>query len=245
MYEDLLNSTAHRDRPLPPGPWVMMQQWEYLLFMHCRLSQQVVEQYLPPGLELDTYDGDAWVSVIPFKVRKLHLRGLPQMPFLNNFLEVNVRTYVKRHGMKGVYFFGLGTNQLGTVLGARLATLPYYYADTLMNIQDGVIHFRSERRGKYQGILNVDYQPDGEHYHPEKDSLESWLLDRFFLWTYKHGALYRGVIHHKQWEIQKAQAAMEQRLLTPFLPNGVSNGNAPAHYAASQTALIWRIQKEK
>lgn len=245
MFQDILNSTAHRNSPLPHGPWLMMQQWRQILFMHQRLPQRTVEPHLPPGLELDTYEGDAWISVIPFRVSKVRLRGLPPIPFLNSFLQVNVRTYVKRNGKRGVYFFSLDADKLPAVVGARMATLPYYYADISMKMRDGTVSFRSERKGGRQpGFLSGVYQPTGERFYPEKGSLENWLLKRYFLWTYKNGKLYRCGIHHKKWELQQAEAEMEKQVVAPFLYNGVIGADSPAHYAACQTTLIWMIRKE-
>ncbi|WP_010530252.1 YqjF family protein [Lentibacillus jeotgali] len=181
MYQYILNSTAHRNSQLPCGPWVMMQQWEQLLFMHQRFPRRVLEHYLPPGLKLDTYDGDAWISVITFRVSHVRIRGFPPIPFLNRFLEVNVRTYVKRNGMKGVYFFSLDADKLPVVMGARMATLPYSYAAMSMNMRDGIISFRSERKGKKLGSLRAAYQPAGERFYPEGRALKTgWWSAIFF-----------------------------------------------------------------
>ncbi|HLS08366.1 DUF2071 domain-containing protein [Lentibacillus sp.] len=244
MYEDILNSTMHRDYPLPRGSWVMMQHWEHLLFIHYRLPRYVFESYIPPGLELDTYDGDAWLSIIPFRVSKIRLRGLPQIPFLNSFLEVNVRTYVKRNGIKGVYFFSLDANQLLTVVGARAATLPYFHANMTMKKWGDSIYVDSERFGKKDVRLKMQYQPTGEQFHPEKGSLEHWLIERYFLWTYRGRSLFKGGIHHKRWAIRKAEVNMGKQLLTPFLPDNMAGEYSFAHYAASQIAFLWMIRKE-
>ncbi|GGJ99756.1 hypothetical protein GCM10007063_22680 [Lentibacillus kapialis] len=242
MFQNILNNTAHRDSLLPRGSWVMMQRWEHLLFLHQRMPQQVLRSYLPPGLELDTYDGDAWLSIIPFRVSKVRFRGLPSFPFVTSFLEVNVRTYVKRRGRRGVYFFSLDADNLPVVIGAGMATLPYYYANISMNMQDGAISFYSERKGKKSGVLRALYKPDGERFYPEKGGLESWLLERYFLWTYKFGKLYRCGLHHNKWAIQKAQTDIKQQRLTPW--DGSMEVDTLAHYTDSKTALIWMIRKE-
>ncbi|SFA84074.1 hypothetical protein SAMN04488072_102246 [Lentibacillus halodurans] len=243
MYQDILNSTAHRDCPLPQDPWIMMQQWDHLLFIHRPIQPHVLEEYLPQGLVLDTFNSKAWISIIPFKVSKIRLRKMPLFPFIGSFLQINVRTYVKRNGIKGVYFFSVDENQLLMILGSKVATLPSYYADMSMKRRNGYICVDSERRGKTAGILRARYEPTGEFFHPEKGSLEYWLIERYFLWTYRNGSLYRGVIHHKQWTVKKAAVNMEQSLTTLW-PNNFLNSGFLAHYALSQIALIWLIRRE-
>ncbi|MFD1361083.1 YqjF family protein [Lentibacillus salinarum] len=244
MYEEILNNTAHRDSPLPDAPWVMMQQWDHLLFRHYPIPCHVLTPYLPPGLQLDTFYGKAWLSIVSFKVSQIRLRKMPLVPFADSSLQINVRTYVMRGNRKGVYFFSLDMNRLLAVLGARVAALSTYFANMSMENRDGVIHFSSERRGKEAGRLKVAYQPSSDIFYAEHERLTNWLLERYFLWTYRNGSLLRGAIHHKRWEIQEADVQTEKQSLTSFLSSH-DLGAPLGHYAASQVALIWMLRKER
>ncbi|WP_165769032.1 YqjF family protein [Virgibacillus profundi] len=245
MYKKILKSIEHREYPLPKGPWIMMQKWDHLLFMHWPVSPEIMEARLPPGLKLDTYDGDAWITIIPFKVSAMRLRKMPQLPYLGSFLELNVRTYVKHNGISGIYFFSLDASKLHVVIGARMATLPYFYARMEMKKEDSSFYFSSTRKGNESVAFKGSYQPIGAPFYPEKDSLNHWLMERYFLYTYRSGSLFRGDIHHRRWEIQEAKAKLETQAMTPFLPENVLDTKPILHYARSKRALFWMIKKVK
>ncbi|MGY0694206.1 YqjF family protein [Virgibacillus sp. FSP13] len=244
MYKDILKSTRHREYPMPQGPWVMMQKWEHMLFLNWPVTKHVMEAQLPPGLELDTYDGDAWISVIPFKVSKMRLRKMPKPPYFGSFLELNVRTYVKRDGIRGVYFFGLDASKLFTVLGARMATLPYFYGSMAMKQIEGSYHFYSKRQGKEPANFRGSYKPMDDLFIPDEGSIPHWLLERYYLWTYRNGSLYRGAIHHKKWEVQNAKVNLDEQSYTSFLPDNSIGSEPLMYYAPSKVALNWLIKKD-
>ena len=91
----LLQQTAHRPVALPNGPWVMRQIWHDLLFMHWAMPPERIRRWVPPGLDLDLYDGQAYIAVAPFWMSGIRSRFLPPLPRLNRFPELNVRTYVR------------------------------------------------------------------------------------------------------------------------------------------------------
>lgn len=96
--DELLRLTAHRPYPLPEAPWLMTQTWENLLFLHWPVDSALVKEHVPTEFELDTFEGQAWISMAPFQVKHQRFRILPEIPMLNEYLELNVRTYVKRNG---------------------------------------------------------------------------------------------------------------------------------------------------
>src|SRR5215469_17026199 len=138
-------NTSHRPRPLPSGRWVMTQRWNDLLFAHWQLEPKVLAALIPPGIQLDTFMGSAWLGIVPFWMDRIKVRGIPPVPGTRTFPELNVRTYVRdpRTGTPGVYFFSLDAGNLPAVLAARAVyNLPYYWAE--MRIQQ-----RSEREFYY------------------------------------------------------------------------------------------------
>ncbi len=116
------------DRPWPEPSWpaVLAMQWQALLFMHWPLPAAVLRPLIPPGLTLDTFDGWAWLGVVPFTMAGVHARFLPPLPGTTTFPELNVRTYVTTEGKAGVYFFSLDAANPLAVRAARLGfRLPY------------------------------------------------------------------------------------------------------------------------
>ncbi|RDW18329.1 hypothetical protein CWR48_12165 [Oceanobacillus arenosus] len=244
MIDDILKRNDHREYPLPEGPWIMRQKWEHLLFISYPVSVEMIKGLLPPGLDIDTFAGKAWISIIPFKVSKMRIRNLSALPFLGSYLELNVQTYVKRKGISGVYFFSLDANNLLAVIGARMATLPYFHAQMQLDKIDNAYQFASVREGKERIKFKGHYRPIGEPFFPEKGIREYWLLERYTLWTYKGGRLYRGELHHEKWAIQNVTLSMEE-LSLPILSNTLLDKEAVVHYAHEKVSLSWMMQKEK
>src|SRR5579875_949652 len=127
----ILSTTEHRPWPLPRAPWVMTQRWNDLLFAHWPLPAAELTPLLPEGLVVDTFDGSAWVGVVPFWMDHIRVRGLPRIPGASRFPELNLRTYVReRHtNTPGVFFFSLDAANPFAVSAARMFFhLPYYWA---------------------------------------------------------------------------------------------------------------------
>src|SRR5579863_500724 len=179
----LLTATAHRPWPLPSGPWVMTQTWHDLLFAHWPLPAAVVRPLIPAPLTLETFDGQCWVGVIPFRMSGIRRCGLPALPGLSRFPELNVRTYVTHGGKSGVYFFSLDAANLPAVWAARaFYHLPYFYAAMNSRAIGGTIQYSSRRRGA-PAEFRGRYRPIAEVRLRERGSFEHWLTERYCLYT--------------------------------------------------------------
>ncbi len=86
----------------------MSHRWESLLFLHWRVDSEEVQKTLPRGLIVDTFNGEAWLGIVPFFMRNVRLVGLPVLPWFSHFQELNVRTYV--YDLQG--FLGFGFTRL-------------------------------------------------------------------------------------------------------------------------------------
>src|ERR1700680_1748643 len=171
----ILKNVAHRPWPLPAGPWVMAQSWHDLLFMHWPVDAAVLRPLLPPQLQIDTFEGHAWLAVVPFRMTDVRLRGAPAVPWLSAFPELNVRTYVTCGGKPGVWFFSLDAgNWLAVAIARAWFHLPYFRARMSSAKLDGWIEYRSERthRGAASGVLLGRYRPVGEEFLAQSGSLE-------------------------------------------------------------------------
>jgi len=125
----VIDEVVHRPWPLPRGHWTNAQTWERLAFLHWPVDGDAVRRLVPAGLELDLYDGAAWLGITPFEVTGFRLRGGPPLPGVSSFPELNVRTYVTRDDKPGVWFFSLDADsRLAVEAARRLYKLPYFRA---------------------------------------------------------------------------------------------------------------------
>src|SRR5579883_2963608 len=142
----VLRSIDHRDYPLPDGPWVMTQIWHELLFAHWPLAPASLRPLIPSLLDLDTFEGEAWLGVVPFRMSHVRPRGIPPIEGLSSFPELNVRTYVSARGLPGVYFFSLDAgNPVAVAIARSLFHLPYFNARMQCEQVDDAIHYTSHR----------------------------------------------------------------------------------------------------
>ena len=187
---------------------VMTQQWQDLLFAHWAYEPDVVQRLLPSGVELDTFEGKAYVGLVPFNMRNLRLRGLPPIPTTSNFGEVNVRTYVTSRGRSAVWFFSLDTQKLLPTLVARTAfKLPYCYGTTsvtLTGVGEGAILTSNVARKWPHHSSSAVAVRIGESVQP--GPLENFLTSRWGLVSSSRGdRLWYGAVEHEPWPLHRAE----------------------------------------
>ena len=251
-----LREVDHRPWPLPSGLWIMGQTWEDLLFAHWRVPQSALRELVPPALALDTFEGETWVSVTPFRLGGLRLRGTPPVPRLSSFLELNVRTYVTAGGKPGIFFFSLDASSSLAVQAARLLyKLPYFRATMSARRQGERILYSSERQGEWirysserpgmgaeAASFRGSYQPVGKEFAPAPESLEHFLTERYCLYTVdRHRETFRAEIHHPRWSLQLAEAEIE---LNTMIPRGLSlvDDRPLLRFARRQDVVVWPLQ---
>ena len=184
------------------------QLWRDLLFVHQPVAGGLLRASLPPGLELDTYGGEAWVTVIPFAIFDSRPIGAPRVLGMD-FLEVNLRTYVRGPGGEpGIYFFSLEASSWLAVAGARLAyALPYFPAkmERRKETNDGRIQYRSERVAAGRGAgLEATWRSEGPLAQVPPGSLDHFLIERYVLFAVRGGHLRRARVRHHPYPIQRA-----------------------------------------
>lgn len=182
----------------------MTQRWANLAFLHWSYPAEVVSRLLPPGVELDTFDGRAWVALVPFQMRDLRVEHLPPIPGTTDFPEINVRTYVRSKGRPAVWFFSLDTPKLLPTLAARVAfRLPYCFGPssvTLAGQGDGAI-LTSEvtRRWPSRATTSIALRV-GQAI--QAGELEHFLTDRWGLVVPRYGGGFNyGAVEHGAWPL--------------------------------------------
>lgn len=243
---NFLSETSHRAYPLPEKPWAMRQTWYNLLFAHWPIPPAAMKRLLPAGLELDTYDGQAWVGVVPFGMSKVYPRNTFPVPWLSYFLELNVRTYVKRGDKPGVFFFSLdAANPLAVSIARSWYQLPYFNARMkLKQTKDGWLAYASRRThaGAPAAEFKGRYKPVGQPYKSVRGALDYWLTERYCLYTVSEGQVLRGEIHHVQWPLQLAEAEIE--LNTMAHAAGLELPRTPPilHFAREIDVAAWTLE---
>jgi uncharacterized protein YqjF (DUF2071 family) len=227
----------HRPWPLPPGPWTSAQTWVELAFLHWRVEPAALRPLVPASLELDLYDGSAWLGIVPFVITGLRLRGLLPLPGLSTFPELNVRTYASRDGRAGVWFLSLdAASTLFVEAGKRLYRLPYEHASMRCERLDDVVHYESARPG---AAFSARYRGEGDLFRAEPGSLEEFLVERYCLYTADGGRDYRAEIHHTPWDLQRGEAEVDLNTMSPVpLPD------EPPHvlFSPRQDMVVWPLE---
>ncbi|MFC0015147.1 MULTISPECIES: YqjF family protein [Allobacillus] len=243
MYEEMLKQTAHRNSSLPDSPWLASQLWKDLLFINYPVDLEAIRTLIPNGLQLDTYDGQAWITVLPFSITDFTLRD-HSLKGLNNFLELNVRTYVIRNGKPGVYFFSLEADHPITVLGARFLSLPYYLAK--MSIErrpkDRMYNFQSERIMNRQRSFVAQCSPSKKTHSVREGGLTEWLVNRYHLYSTFGDRIIEGPIHHRPWKVADANVTIQRNGMLPQLPGGSILEEPYCFYTYQKRALLWPLR---
>ncbi|MEX2460597.1 MAG: DUF2071 domain-containing protein [Paenibacillaceae bacterium] len=242
----LLEQTKHRPYPLSSRPWMMTQTWNRLLFAHWPVPISLLQPYIPSAITMDTYDGTAWISVIPFEISHLRARGLPPIPFTTYFPEINVRTYVVKDNKPGVFLFSLdATNPLAVTAARAFFYLPYYNANIQVVKQQNSVHYKSQRTHKNAptASFSAQYRPTSPIFQAPQGSLDDWLTARYCLYTYHKNQLYRGEIHHAPWPMQQAEAEISNNAMHPLLSSNILQTQPILHYVHQITALFWLLEK--
>ncbi|MGH7714093.1 MAG: YqjF family protein, partial [Gemmatimonadaceae bacterium] len=178
MTHPAFREVDHRPWPLPSEPWVWRQVWHDLAFLHWHVAPDAIRHLVPKELTLDEFDGQAWVAVTPFWMSDVALRGVPSLPGVSSFPEVNVRTYVRHGDRRGVWFFSLdAASHLAVWVAQHLFRLPYVYAHMRVRPLGARILY-SSRRPSGPGFL-ANYEPVGPVRRAVPGSLEHFLTERY------------------------------------------------------------------
>lgn len=221
----------------------MAQTWEHLLFAHWVVDADALRRHLPDGLTLDTFEGRAYLGVVPFVMSWVRPRWLPAVPRLSFFPELNVRTYVTDGEKSGVWFFSLDARSpLAVWTARRWFHLPYFKARMRCRTQgDGVIYASVRtHRGAPAARFEATYRPTGPVALSTPGSLDHWLTERYCLYAQDpDGGLHRGEIHHQPWPLQPAAATLAHN--TMAAAHEVARPDEPAllHFARRLRVAVW------
>ena len=207
MPTDGNSRVLHPDCPQPVRRAVMKQKWLDLAYLHWRCDPAAVARLLPDGLDVDTFDGEAWVGLVPFSMRGIGVPGLPAVPWLGSFPEINVRTYVIRNGVPGVWFHSLDVNRFLPALVARATyRLPYCWGGASNRLEGSTLSSSARRRWPGSGP-STELRVRVGDVITEQSPLEVFLTARWGLYSRGVGGrLMYAPVDHPRWVLHRAVA---------------------------------------
>ena len=219
---------------------LLRQEWRDIVWCHWPVDPAQVERLLPDGLTPHLFEGRAWVGLIPFSMHDLRLAGplgpVSRLARVGNFGEVNVRTYVHGpDGKTGVWFCTLDADQWLSVRVANLAFgLPYRHASTHLSREGDTMSWRSHRRGD-GARSELVVRPGAGPSQVAEDGLESFLVERYALYTHAFGRLWRGELVHEPWRVRPAR--LEEVVTDTVTAAGFVVGEEP-HFMVGDTVDV-------
>ena len=198
----------------PDGTALGHQNWRHLLFAHWICNEEILRGKVPQLLSLDRFNGKCYLGIVPFTIPMMRATAVPPIPLVSSMHEVNLRTYVHLQGSDpGVYFFSLDASNLAAVLGGKsVYHLPYFHADINLEVHEdasgGTVDFSSRRidNSPVEARFRANYGGIGNPFTPPQQTIEHFLVERYFLYTEHEDRIYRAQVHHEPYSLQMATA---------------------------------------
>jgi len=232
----------HRPYPLPTGRPVMEMRWNHLAFLHWAVPPAALAAGLPPGLELDTFEGRAYIGLVPFQMDRTRFRWTPPLPTATRFPELNLRTYVRAGGRPGVWFYSLDAASRLAVRGARATFhLPYFDARMTLDAASDGVSYQSERthRGAPPARFSARYRPLGPPESASPGSLEHFLTERYCLYARGPRGLLRGEIHHGPWPLRPGAVQLDACDMTRLIGLDLEGPPQLVHVVDALDVVAW------
>ncbi|HSJ67058.1 MAG TPA: DUF2071 domain-containing protein [Anditalea sp.] len=229
----ILSQYQHRPFPYPESPWAFYQEWHDAVFLHWAVPVDILQKLVPKGLAIDTYNDMGYISLVAFTAENSRPRILPPVPHISHFLEINIRTYVLKDGVPGIYFLNMEASRILSALAFRGIT-GFPYAPAQMMHHEG--HFISVDDKKHH-YFEVKYQK-ANHRNYKKSALDSWLAERYCVYLDRFGKMLRYDVHHEEWPLQPAEVNLQ---LKYKLGDYILNDPNPtlAHYSKGVEVVGW------
>lgn len=231
---DILGQVSHRTSELPKGRWEYYQEWNHVLFFHWAVSPDIVKNLIPKGVDLDLFEGKAYISLVPFTMQEIRPWFLPAFAPVSDFHEINLRTYVSKDGIPGVFFINIESQKgFSAFLSRNLSGLPYEKA--LIKRSDG--KYSSSNVFK-KFALDIEFAIREDI--AQKSEIEKFLTERYALFLERKGKLFRYDIHHKEWKIKTLE--IKKLHLDYRLPGLDLTDKQPdlVHYSDGVEVVAWK-----
>jgi uncharacterized protein len=227
----------------PAGPVRGHQRWRRLVFLHWPVPADVLRPLVPRGLDVDEFDGTAYVGVVAFAMQGVRPSWAPEAVAFD-FLETNVRTYVHAGGRDpGVFFLSLdAASRIAVHVARALWSLPYYFATMRLDPNGRRVHYALERRSGARPKLDVSYEIRSPLGASRPGSLEHFLIERYLLHVERRGRIYTGQVHHSPYPVESARAdAVHDELVAAAGLPAPSEPPPLVHYAEGVDVEIFDL----
>lgn len=233
---ELIETVEHRPWIIPKQPWKFYQEWNNAIFLHWQVDTNELKKFVPSSLEIDLFDGIAWVSMVAFTMENMRPRNLPSFSPISNFDEINIRTYVKYNGKNGVYFLNIeGGTRLSCKIARVISELPYQFSK--MDRTEGL--FRSNN-DENDDSFRIKFTIGDEL--SEKCVIDKWLTERYALFQDAGRYLNSFEIHHIEWPINEIEI-QELNLSYSKLENLINRKPNIAQYSKGVEVIAWGKEK--
>lgn len=193
MLAEIPWNNHQRSFSYPNEPWIGYQEWHNVIYLHWLVDPVIFRNIVPKELTIDTFNGSGYISIVAFTIKNLRPRFIPSLPYISDFHEINLRTYVTYHGIPGIYFFSLEASKILPVLGARIATgLPYVKSEIW---RDGGLY--NSHNNSHVFRMHLDYSFSNEEIQRTPEDI--WLSDRYRLFVKTSGKISKIDVHHHPW----------------------------------------------
>ena len=235
--EDILQNISHRPWTLPVGYWSYYQEWNNALFLHWKVSRDELAELVPKNISIDTFKGNAWISLVAFSMEKIKPKRFPSVSKISDFHEINVRTYLTTENKAGVYFLNIeAEKQLSVWIIKLLSGLPYEKAN--ISRQQNKYDQKYTSINKRKGFQFDTSFIVGEKIE-QKSELDKWLSERYCLYLNKGKKRYRYEIHHKEWNLYNVEIT---NLKIKYKIGAITLNDKPdlVHYSDGVKVLTWQ-----
>ena len=234
---EILQYNNHRPFNCPAKPWTIYQEWNKAIFLHWEVDAEVIQAMLPKALDVDTINGKAWVSIVAFDMNNVKLRHLPKPPYISDFQEINIRTYVVCKGKPSVYFFSMeANNKLSCKLIKQISKFPYRFSE--MNRSETSY---TSKNDNLKESFKVEYTLDDALV--VKDETDLWLTERYAVFQDYKNKIIEYDVHHIPWPMQNiiCTSIMVNYPRFAFLNNTPDK----IHYSGGVQVLTWDKKEHK
>ncbi len=245
LAQAVIQRNATRGIPIPDRAWASYQSWDNLLTCHWPIDPNLLRPNVPAELEIDTFDGQAWLALIPMFMGTIRLRDLGSIPTESQFPEINFRTYVKYGGRTGVYFFHVDAEAPLVDIGAQLFFhTPYKMAEVRFErTSDGGFSFKSRRFMPPHQTFEAVYRPTGTAAVAPPGSLLEFQAERYSGFAKSlTGEIVRGDLIHDPWLLQEVDAQVTQNTFLQSAGFDLAPTPPMMHYAAGVDTVLWTFE---
>ncbi|WP_299437210.1 DUF2071 domain-containing protein [uncultured Aquimarina sp.] len=235
---EILKNTLHRPWELPNKDWKFYQEWNKAIFLHWKVDYDELRKFVPKELEIDLFEGNAWVSLVAFSMEKIRPKNLPHFAPISNFGEINIRTYIKSGKKTGVYFLSIeGGKKISCKIAKEISELPYRYSK-MKRKSNSYVSQNTEFNDSFEIQFNLGKE------QKTKSNLDIWLTERYALFQDTKDAINEYEIHHPVWSLQEIEIKSLTTHYARFenLLKGTPN---QIGYSKGVQVIAWGMHKKK